>query len=57
MSPEESLLDPRLSGTIMRSDGIMLTLCGDPTQGLPDPTVELLCDLRQRIGRMVEVAR
>ena len=43
------LLDPRLRATVVRSDGIFLTLCGDGQQGVVDPTVEILDSLEQRV--------
>lgn len=48
-------LDPRLNGTVMRSDGIALTLCGDASQGVADPTVEILQKLRSRVPIAAEV--
>ncbi len=47
-------LDPRLRGTVMRSDGIMLTLCGDAALGVADPTVEILQALRDSVSIVVE---
>lgn len=47
-------LDPRLNGTVMRSDGIALTLCGDASQGVADPTVVILQELRSRVSSAAE---
>ncbi len=43
------LLDPRLNATIVRSDGIFLTLCGDGQQGVSDPAVEILRAIGERV--------
>jgi formylmethanofuran dehydrogenase subunit B len=42
-------LDPRLHAHVIRSDGIMLRLCG-AGGGLPDPAVELLAAIRGALG-------
>ncbi|MBX7168626.1 MAG: hypothetical protein K1X74_19980 [Pirellulales bacterium] len=39
-------LDPRLAATVVRGDGVFLTLCGNAEHGQPDPAVELLRQLR-----------
>lgn len=49
-------LDPRLRGTIVRGDGIALSLCGNPAQGVEDPLVAILADLRNRVA-FAEAAR
>jgi len=48
-------LDPRLRGTVMRNDGVPLTLCGDASLGVADPAVEILRRLRQRVSGVGEV--
>lgn len=47
-------LDPRLNGTVMRNDGITLTLCGDATLGVEDPTASILQQLRSRVCSAAE---
>lgn len=47
-------LDPRLNGTVLRNDGITLTLCGDATLGVKDPTVDILRQLRSGVSHVVE---
>ena len=42
LSLETPGLDPRLRGRVMRSDGIVLWLCGEPSTGVADPTVRAL---------------
>ena len=39
-----------LAARVMRFDGAILWLCADPSTAPPDPTVQLLTDLRQAIG-------
>lgn len=50
-------LDPRLNASVMRSDGIVLTLCGDTSQGVDDPAVAILRSLRERVTSTVEGQR
>lgn len=50
-------LDPRLNASVMRSDGIVLTLSGDSAQGVEDPAVGILRSLRERVASTAEVRR
>jgi len=50
-------LDPRLHATVMRNDGIPLTLCGDASQGVADPAVAILQSLRKRVSSIGEPQR
>jgi formylmethanofuran dehydrogenase subunit B len=47
-------LDPRLAASVVRGDGVFLTLCGTAAQGVPDPAVEVLQQLRAVLGACVE---
>jgi len=40
-------LDPRLRATVVREDGVHLTLCGGSNRGLEDPAVTALTRLRE----------